>query len=62
MNELRNQLEAKLDLYALANFNEGFSAAIDGIDELSNVKHNEGDYTAAEVLRWTAKELRGENC
>jgi hypothetical protein len=46
----------------MVNFTEGFSAAIDGLDELSNIKHNEGDTVAAEVLIWAAKELRGENC
>jgi hypothetical protein len=46
----------------MINFNNGFEAATNGLEELSNTKHNEGDTIAAEVLRWAAKELRGENC
>ena len=59
---MRKAVDSSLDALAMVNFNEGFSAAIDGLDELSNMKHNEGDTIAAEVLIWAAKELRGENC
>jgi hypothetical protein len=45
----------------MVNFTDGFESAINGIDELSNKFHNDGDTVAAELLRWTAKELRGEN-
>lgn len=51
-----------MDTLEMAAFNQGFEAAINGLDELSNTKHNEGDTIAAEVLRWAAKELRGEHC
>jgi hypothetical protein len=59
---MRKAVESAVDALAMVNFTEGFSAAIDGLDELSNMKHNEGDTIAAEVLIWAAKELRGENC
>lgn len=58
----RNAVEHALDTLEMASFNQGFEAAINGLDELSNTKHNEGDHVAAEVLIWAAKELRGENC
>ena len=58
----RERVEGALDTLEMAAFNQGFEAAINGLDELSNTKHNEGDTIAAEVLRWAAKELRGEHC
>jgi bifunctional pyridoxal-dependent enzyme with beta-cystathionase and maltose regulon repressor activities len=42
-------------------WNAGFESASDALDELSNELHNKNDKLAAEVLRWAAKELRGEN-
>ena len=45
----------------MAVFNQGFEAAINAVEELSNDLHNTNDKTAAEILRWVAKELRGEN-
>jgi hypothetical protein len=45
----------------MISWNDGYEAAINAIDELSNELHNSNDTTAAEILRWTAKELRGEN-
>jgi len=59
---LRHSLEHTLDMMEMANFNEGFESAINAIEELSNELHNTGDTTAAEILVWVAKELRGENC
>ena len=59
---MRNAIESSLDALEMIDFNNGFEAATNGLDELSDLKHNEGDTTAAEVLRWAAKELRGENC
>jgi soluble cytochrome b562 len=59
--KLRESIENVLDVLEMSGFNDGFEAAINAIDELSNIKHNEGDPLAAEILRWTAKELRGEN-
>lgn len=59
---LRSAIEHSLDTLEMCAFNEGFEAAANGLDELSDLKHNEGHTTAAEVLRWAAKELRGENC
>ena len=61
-NAMRNAVTHALDALEMINFNNGFEAATNGLDELSDQKHNEGDTTAAEVLRWAANELRGENC
>lgn len=59
--EARRLAEVAIDRLEMAVFNQGFEAAMNALDELSNKKHNEGDKTAAEVLRWTVKELKGEN-
>jgi hypothetical protein len=45
----------------MAAFNQGFEAAINAVDELSNHLHNTNDQLGAEILIWVAKELRGEN-
>lgn len=58
---LRSAIEHSLDTLEMCAFNEGFEAAANGLDEISNQKHNAGDTATAEVLRWAAKELRGEN-
>lgn len=58
---LRTGIDSLLDHLEMHNFNQGFEACLDGIDEISNKKHNEGDTTAAEVLRWLVRELKGEN-
>lgn len=58
---IRNGVESLLDHLEMHNFNQGFEACMNAIDELSNQKHNEGDTDAAEVLRWTVRELKGEN-
>lgn len=58
---MKKAVDHALDALEMANFAEGFDAATNGIDELSDQKHNAGDHVAAEILRWAAKELRGEN-
>jgi hypothetical protein len=58
---LRHSLEHAVDMVEMANFNEGFEAALNGIEQLSNQLHNDGDTLGAEILIWAAKELRGEN-
>jgi hypothetical protein len=58
---LRSTVEHSLDMLEMAAFNQGFEAAINAVDELSNHLHNTNDSTGAEILRWLAKELRGEN-
>jgi len=60
--DLRNALNHSLDALEMVSFGEGFEAAIAGLEELSNIKHNDGDTVAAEVLRWAANDLRGEHC
>jgi hypothetical protein len=45
----------------MAAFNDGFESAINALDELSNALHNNNDTEGAEVLRWAASELRGDN-
>jgi len=59
--EARRLADFAIDRLEMAVFNQGFEAAMNGLDEISNTKHNEGDTIAAEVLRWAVKELRGEN-
>jgi len=58
---LRAAADSTLDALELLSFTEGYEAATIGLDELSDIKHNEGDKNAALILRWAAKELRGEN-
>jgi hypothetical protein len=59
--DMRKAVSSSLDALELINFGNGFEAAIEGLDELSDLKHNTGDKVAAEILRWAAKELRGDN-
>lgn len=59
-NTIRGGVDRLIDLLEMHNFNQGFEAALNGLDELSNQKHNEGDPVAAEVLRWAVKEMKGE--
>ena len=59
---MRSALDHSLDALEMVAFGEGFEAATNGLEELSNLKHNEGNEIAGEILRWAAKELRGENC
>lgn len=58
---MRSALQHSLDTLEMVAFSEGFEAAISGLDELSNLKHNNGEEVVGEILRWAAKELRGEN-
>ncbi len=57
----RQELDRHIDLLEMSLFNNGFEAAINALDELSNYKHNKDEHIAAEHLRWAANELRGEN-
>ena len=59
--KMRKASDLALDSLEMANFSEGFESATNALDELSDQKHNAGDTVAAEILRWAAKELRGEN-
>ena len=59
--KVREASDHALDVLEMASFSEGFESATIGLDELSDQKHNAGESTAAEILRWAAKELRGEN-
>lgn len=59
--DMRKAISSSLDALEMIAFGNGFEAAIEGIEELSDTKHNAGDQVAAETLRWAAKELRGEN-
>lgn len=59
--KLRDSLDHVLDALEMSGFNDGFEAATNALDELSNQLHNNNDTTGAEVLRWAAAELRGEN-
>lgn len=59
--EIRQKLETTLDQLTMIAWNDGYEAAINAIDELSDHLHNTDDAVPAEILRWAAKELRGEN-
>ena len=59
--ETRHVVAHHLDLLEMTTFNDGFEACLNAIDELSNLKHNAHELIFAEHLRWTIKELRGEN-
>jgi hypothetical protein len=61
VEQFRNEVDRKLDLFGMAQFSRGFESCIEALEELSNHKHNEGLKETAEVLRWAAKELLGEN-
>ena len=54
-------MQHSLDALAMISFNDGFEAAIESVEELSNKEHNNGNTATAEILRWLGKELRGEN-
>jgi hypothetical protein len=58
---LRKAAESTLDALELLSYTEGFDAATNALDELSDIKHNFDEKLFAEILRWAAKELRGEN-
>lgn len=58
---MRSAIESSLDALEMIDFNNGFEAATNALDELSDKAHNEGAIGIAETLRWAAKELRGEN-
>jgi hypothetical protein len=61
VDEFKQQVDRQIDLYGMAQFSRGFESCIEALEELSNAKHNEGLKETAEVLRWAAKELLGEN-
>jgi hypothetical protein len=61
VEEFRNQVDRQIDLFGMAQFSRGFESCIEALEELSNQKHNEGLKETAEVLRWAARELLGEN-
>ena len=57
----RKDIAPVMDKLGFQTYWLGYNAAVEMIDEMSNAKHNRGATIAAEVLRWAAKELRGEN-
>jgi bifunctional pyridoxal-dependent enzyme with beta-cystathionase and maltose regulon repressor activities len=65
MNSVVKAAESKatiaIEQLTMIAWNAGFESASDALDELSNELHNKNDKLAAEVLRWAAIELRGEN-
>lgn len=61
VEKLRQAVDHALDAIQLMVWNDGFESAINALDELSNELHNKGDNAPAEILRWAAKELRGDN-
>ena len=58
---MRDAVSHSLDALEMIAFNDGFEAALEGLEQLSDQLHNRNELTQAEALRWAAKELRGEN-
>jgi hypothetical protein len=58
---LKNAISSATDALEMLNFNQGFEAAVNALDELSNYYYNNGNKTRGEELRWAVKELLGEN-
>jgi predicted DNA-binding protein len=58
---MREAINHSLNAMEMISFNEGFEAAANALDELSDAKHNQQAHGPAEVLRWAAMQLRGEN-
>lgn len=56
-----DSIESEMDKLGFRCYGIGFNAALELLDDLSDQKHNDGDTVAAEVLRWAAKEIRGDN-
>ena len=59
-HELRTAAERSLDLLEMYNFNRGFEACLNGIDEIANTWWNDGRQHRAEILRELIAELKGE--
>jgi hypothetical protein len=60
-DELREGIDRLLDHVEMHQFNRGFEACLDAIDELANLEWNNNRKSTAKTLRWAVKELRGEN-
>lgn len=58
---INRAVQHSLEALTFVSFNDGFEAAIRGVEELSNREHNLGNKVTAELLDWLVKELRGEN-
>ena len=58
--ETRKTIEYDLDTLEFVSFSEGFESAIEYVDQASDRFHNEGRTHVAEILRYLAKEMRGE--
>lgn len=61
VEQFRNEVDTKLDLFGMAQFSRGFESCIEALEELSDHHYNKGNKQLAETLRWAAKELLGEN-
>lgn len=51
----------EVERLAFSSYQLGFESAVNMVDEISNQAHNKGQHEKAELLRWLAKELKGEN-
>jgi hypothetical protein len=58
---LRKAADSTLDALETLSFTEGFEAATIGLEELSDIEASGGEIDRAEILRWAARELRGDN-
>lgn len=58
---IRGGVESLLDHLEMHNFNQGFEACINAIDEMSNELYNNGYRVRSEALRTAVKKLTGED-
>jgi len=61
IKKLRESISNSLSAVEMLGFNDGFEAAADALEQLSNLRHYQGDNQSAEVLQWASLELRGDN-
>lgn len=61
INAFSDKAKAEMERLSYAAFQLGYEHATNVLDELSNEAHNQGQQEKAEILRSTAKELRGED-
>ncbi len=59
--DMRNAINHSLSAMELISSIHGYETAVEGLEELSDIKHNLGDHDSAEILRWAAMELRANN-
>ena len=54
-------ITSEVERLAFSSYQLGYESAVNVVDEWSNHYWNKGEKDKAELLRWLAKELKGEN-